>query len=96
LLGRVINADYVAQLKSYESLPEGKAKQAAAKQLDGMLDRVIDNYARAAALATGRAEYQTLLQQVIPDLTTYYKQRNNGSIMGLPQLINRYKTESRK
>ena len=96
LLGRVINADYVAQLKSYESLPEGKAKQAAAKQLDGMLDRVVDNYARAAALATGRAEYQTLLQQVIPDLTTYYKQRNNGSIKGLQQLINRYKTESRK
>jgi tetratricopeptide (TPR) repeat protein len=91
LLGRVINADYVAQLKAYDSLPEGKAKQDAATELNSMLDRVIDNYARAAALATGRAEYQTLLQQVIPDLTTYYKQRNDGSINGLQQLINRYK-----
>ena len=91
LLGRVINADYVAQLKTYDSLAEGKGKQETARQLDSLLDRVIETYARAAALATGRAEYQTLLQQVIPDLTTYYKQRNEGSIKGLQQLINRYK-----
>lgn len=91
LLGRVINADYVAQLNTYESMPDGKAKQETSKQLDSMLDSVIDNYARATALATGRAEYQTLLRQVIPDLTAYYKQRNDGSIKGLQQLINRYK-----
>ena len=92
LLGRVINADYVAQLSTYESMPAGKAKQETSRQLNSILDRVIDNYARAAALATGRAEYQTLLQQVIPDLTTYYKQRNDGSIKGLRQLIDRYKS----
>ena len=91
LLGRVINADYVAQLKAHESMPEGRAKQEAAKQLDSVLDEVIDNYAHAAALATGRAEYQTLLQQVIPDLTTYYKQRHAGTIKGLQELIDRYK-----
>jgi hypothetical protein len=72
-------------------MPDGKPKHDAAKQLDLVLDKVIDNYARAAALATGRAEYQMLLRQVIPDLTTYYKQRNDGSIKGLQQLINRYK-----
>ena len=91
LLARVINVDYVAQLNAYESMPNGKAKQDAAKQLESVLDKVIDNYARAAALATGRIEYQLLLRQVIPDLTTYYKQRNDGSIKGLQQLINRYK-----
>jgi hypothetical protein len=91
LLGRVINVDYVTQLSAYESMPEGKAKQDASKQLDTVLDKVIDNYARAAALATGRTEYQILLRQVIPDLTAYYKQRNDGSIKGLQQLINRYK-----
>ena len=94
LLGRVMNADYVAQLKTVESMAEGKAKQEAAKQLNDVLDKVIDNYAHAAALATGRAEFQTLLQQVIPDLTTYYKQRNDGSIKGLQQLINRYRPRS--
>lgn len=78
LLGRVINADYVALVNANQ-------------KSEAMLDLVIDNYARAVALATGRAEYQRLLQQVIPDLTIYYKQRHKGSIKGLQQLINRYK-----
>jgi len=77
LLGRVINADYVLQVSESKSDPI-------------LLDSIIDAYARAAALATGRPEYQTLLQQVIPDLTTYYKQRH-GSIKGLQQLINKYR-----
>jgi hypothetical protein len=91
LLGRVINVDYLTQLSTYESMPDGKAKQDVAKQLNSILDTVIDNYAHAAGLAVGRAEYQTLLRQVLPDLTTYYKQRNDGSIKGLQQLIDRYK-----
>lgn len=91
LLGRVINVDYLTQLSAYESMSEGKAKQDASKQLEVVLDKMIDYYARAAALATGRTEYQMLLRQVIPDLTTYYKQRNDGSIKGLQQLIDRYK-----
>jgi hypothetical protein len=90
LLGRVINADYLAQLKSYEEMPEGKAKQDAMKKLEVVLDAVIEAYARAAGLATGRAEYQALLQQLIPDLTTYYKYRYK-STKGLPQLINQYR-----
>jgi tetratricopeptide (TPR) repeat protein len=91
LLARVINADYLVQLDAYEAMPEGKAKQDAKRTLEGVLDSVIDTYARAAGLATGRVEYQALMQQVIPDLTAYYKQRNNQSIKGLQQLINRYR-----
>ena len=91
LLARVMNADYLSQRDAYEAMPEGSAKQEALKTLETLLDSMIDIYARAAGLATGRAEYQTLLQQVIPDLTTYYKYRNNQSIKGLPQLINRYR-----
>ena len=90
LLGRVINGDYLAQMKSYEEMTEGKPKQDALKKLEGVLDTVIDSYARAAGLATGRVEYQQLLQQVILDLTTSYKQRYN-STKGLPQLINQYR-----
>jgi len=90
LLGRVINGDYLAQMKSYEEMAEGKPKQDALKKIEGVLDAVIDAYARAAGLATGRAEYQPLLQQVILDLTAYYQQRHN-STKGLPQLINQYR-----
>jgi len=93
LLGRVINADYAAQMKSYEEMPEGKPKEDALKKLEPVLDSVIDAYARAAGLATGRAEYQTLLQQVILDLTTCYKYRYK-STKGLPQLINQYRPKS--
>lgn len=90
LLGRVINVDYIAQLKAYEATLESRAKEDARKKLETVLDEMIDAYARAAGLAIGRPEYQTLLQQVIPDLTTYYKYRHN-STRGLAQLINQYK-----
>ncbi len=91
LLARLINADYQVQMDAYEAMPEGKPKQDEKKKLETVLDLMIDTYARAAGLATGRVEYQTLLQQVIPDLTTYYKYRHNQSIKGLQQLINRYR-----
>ena len=91
LLGRLINADYVSQTKDYEAMPEGNAKQEALKNLEAVVDSMIEAYAGAAALATGRPEYQMLLQQVIPDLTVYYKYRHNQSTKGLQELINRYK-----
>ena len=91
LLARVMNADYLLQMDAYEVMPDGKSKLDAQKKLDVLLDSMIETYARAAGLATGRVEYQTLLQQVIPDLTIYYKRRNNDSIKGLQQLINRYR-----
>jgi tetratricopeptide (TPR) repeat protein len=91
LLARVMNADYLLQMDAYEVMPDGKAKQDTQKNLDALLDSMIETYARAAGLATGRVEYQTLLTQVIPDLTIYYKRRNNQSIKGLQQLINRYR-----
>src|SRR5215213_2449017 len=91
LLARIMNADYVSQMDAYEAMPEGQPKQDAQKTLEALLDSMIETYARAAGLATGRGEYQTLLQQVIPDLTTYYKHRHNQSIKGLQQLINRYR-----
>ena len=90
LLGRLINVDYLAQTKSYDEMPEGKPKQEALKKLETVLDSVIDAYARAAGLATGRAEYQMLLQQVVLDLTTYYQYRYK-STKGLPELINQYR-----
>lgn len=91
LLGRVIHADYVKQTEANEALPDGKQKQETKKKLDALLDTIIDAYARAAGLSIGRPEYQQLMQQVIPDLTNYYKYRNNQSTKGLQQLINKYR-----
>ena len=91
LLGRVNHAEYVKQNDAYEKMPDGREKQETRKKLDAQLDTIIDAYARAAGLAMGRQEYQPLMQQVIPDLTNYYKYRNNQSTKGLQQLINKYR-----
>ena len=91
LLGRVINVDYLTQKDAYEAMKDAKSKQESQKKLDALLDSMIDAYARAVGLATGRVEYQSLLQSVVPDLTAYYKARHNQSIKGLQELINRYR-----
>lgn len=93
LLGRLANNEYEKALTVFESMPEGQAKQDEKKKLDELMDEIIDMYARAAGLATGKVEHQTLLQQVIPDLTNYYKHRNNQSTAGLKQLINKYRAQ---
>ena len=92
LLARVINADYLVQKEAYEAMKDLKSKQEAQKKVEDLLDSMIEAYARAVALATGRVEYQSLLQSVIPDLTVHYKARHNQSIKGLQELINRYRT----
>jgi tetratricopeptide (TPR) repeat protein len=92
LLARVINVDYLTQKDAYEAMKDAKSKQEAQTKLEALLDSMIDAYARAVGLATGRVEYQSLLQSVIPDLTIYYKTRHNQSIKGLQELINRYRT----
>ena len=91
LLGRVLNAEYEKSMKAFEAAPESEAKQEEKKKLELLLDEIIDNYARAAGLAAGKAEHQNLLQQVIPDLTRYYKYRHNQSTDGLKELINKYR-----
>jgi hypothetical protein len=91
LLGRVLNSEYEAQQTLYQSLPEGAGKQEALKKSEGLLDAIIEAYARATALAMGSPEYQSLIQQLVPDLTTYYKQRHNQSTAGLQELIKRYR-----
>jgi len=93
LLARVINVDYLTQKNAYEAMQDVKSKQEAQQNLEALLDSMIDAYARAVGLATGRVEYQSLLQSVIPDLTIYYKIRHNQSIKGLQELINRYRME---
>jgi tetratricopeptide (TPR) repeat protein len=90
-LGRLLNEEYEQMTTAYEAMPEGSAKQDERKRLNTLLDEIIDVYARAAGLATGKVEYQTLLQQLIPDLTRYYKYRNNQSIVGLRTLIEKYR-----
>lgn len=93
LLGFILNDEYTKQVPTFQALPPSPAKDAEKKRLEGLLDNIIDIYAHAAGLATGRPEYQALLQQIVPDLTGYYKYRHNQSTDGLQQLIDKYKAQ---
>jgi hypothetical protein len=63
------------------------------KKINGLVDQMIDAYARTAGLGVGRPEYQLLIQQVMHDLTGFYMYRNNQSTEGLQQLIDKYKRQ---
>jgi tetratricopeptide (TPR) repeat protein len=89
-LGRVLDEEYERQMVLYEAMPEGRSKENEKKRLDAMVDEMIDAYARAVGLATGKDEYQALLQQVVPNLTRYYRYRNQ-SVVGLRRLIEKYR-----
>jgi len=92
-LAYLLNDEYIQQATTFKSMPEGKQKEEMFKTLEGMLDSIIDSYAHAIGLATGKPEYQPLVQQLTPDLTSYYKFRHNQSAAGLQELIDKYKPQ---
>lgn len=91
LLGFLLNDEYTKSVPAFQAMPAGKPKDEEKTRLEGILDNIIDNYAHVAAIATGRPEYQELIKQVVPDLTSYYKYRHNNSTDGLQDLIDKYK-----
>jgi hypothetical protein len=95
ILAYLTNNEYVDLASSYKAMPEGKEKSEMLVKLEAMIDSIIDSYARVVALSTGKPEYQALLQQVMPDLTSYYKYRHK-SVEGLQQLIDKYKPQPAK
>ena len=87
LIGDIKNKEYQTLAQQYKSAPSDELlKQATAK-----LDEIIDVYARVIALSAGNEQYKTLHDQVMQDLTSYYKYRHNNSTDGLQQLIDKQK-----
>lgn len=85
-----IASEYEPQAKEYnekfsgkELTPEAEAMSAKVKSI---ADRVIDAYARAAALLT-KPEQQESRKQVMTELSDLYKTFNNNSDVGLNELI---------
>ena len=90
LLARILDDDYSKLRLAYEAAADAAVKGELKVKLDASLDELIETYARAAGLATGRIQYVVLLQQLIPDLTRHYKARHNDTA-GLQQLIEKYR-----
>lgn len=90
LLGGITNNDYQTLALNLRSMPDSKSKDDLLQRANLILDKVIEQYARAVALATGKPQYQTLHDQVLQDLTTYYKYRHKNSDEGLQKYIDGY------
>lgn len=73
-------ADYKTK---YEGKDETDESRAAYETLMQSLDRVIDAFARAAALSKDAAQKKALMDQ----LTAFYKSRNNNSDAGLNEFV---------
>jgi hypothetical protein len=91
IIGQMSEDDYTNLVNQYKLTSAGPARDAAFKKAQDQLDKVIDLYAHAVALAEGHPEYDSLRTQLMPPLTDYYKFRHNNSDAGLQQLIDKYK-----
>jgi tetratricopeptide (TPR) repeat protein len=95
LLGDIMNSEYQQQAKRANSMPEGPPRVEAIQKANESLDQVIDVFAHAVGLMEGKPQFQVPHDQMLQDLTAYYKYRHNKSTEGLQQLIDKYKAPSK-
>ena len=79
-----LSADYKARFEGKDESPESKL---ALENINQVIDRIIDAYARAVALSGSEAAYQANKKAWMDTLTTWYKYRHNQSDVGLTDLI---------
>jgi hypothetical protein len=79
-----LSADYEAKFKDKPESPEQKLALA---NIEQVIDRMIDAYARAVALAGTNAQYAANKKDWLDALTTWYKFRHNQSDAGLNDMI---------
>lgn len=76
----------VAAYKPFEGQPETPEGKVALAKLNQSFDRIIDAYARAAALYT-KPEQKAYRDSLMATLTDLYKQRHDGSDAGLTEFV---------
>jgi hypothetical protein len=74
--------------KRFANQPETPESKAAIESINKVVDRIIDAYARAVALAGTNPQHQAAKTQSMTQLTNFYKFRNNSSDVGLNEFIN--------
>ena len=79
-----LSTDYSKRFANQPETPESKL---ALENLNKVIDRIIDAYARAVALAGSDPKHQASKAEWMKQLTTFYKFRHNNSDAGLNELI---------
>ncbi len=91
IAGAYENGPYAKLSAEYKTNHEGKDESPESKlalaNINQIVDRIIDAYARAVALAGSDAQYQASKTAWLEGLTTWYKYRNNQSDVGLTEMI---------
>lgn len=79
-----LSADYGKRFANQPETPESKA---ALETLNKVIDRIVDAYARAVALAGNEQQYQAGKAEWMRQLTNFYKFRHENSDAGLNEFI---------
>ncbi len=79
-----LSADYKTRFAGKDETPEGKL---ALENVNQVVDRMIDAYARAVALAGTDAKYQAQKKDWLDAASAWYKYRHNQSDAGLNEMI---------
>jgi hypothetical protein len=79
-----LSADYKARFEGKDESPESKL---ALENINQVVDRMIDAYARAVALAANDPKNQAKKAEWLQGLTTWYKFRHDQSDTGLNEMI---------
>jgi len=73
--------------KRFANQPESPESKAALENINKIVDKMIDAYARAVALAGNEPQQQTAKTQWMTQLTNFYKFRHENSDAGLTEYI---------
>lgn len=92
LMANLVYDEYELTAKQ-SRVATGAEQEALREKATQQLDRVIEAYAQAIAVAEGNPQYQQAVASLRENLTTYYKFRHNNSTDGLQQLIDKYKKQ---
>jgi tetratricopeptide (TPR) repeat protein len=79
-----LSAEYKEKFEKKDETPESKL---ALENINQVIDRMVDAYARAVALAGTDPKYQANKKDWMEGLSTWYKYRHSGAETGLPEMI---------
>lgn len=79
-----LSADYKAKFEGKDETPESKL---ALENINQVVDRMIDAYARAVALAGNDPANQAAKKEWMDSLSTWYKYRHNQTDAGMNELL---------
>lgn len=79
-----LSADYKTRFEGKDESPESKL---ALENINQVVDRMVDAYARAVSLSGNNPQFQAKKPEWMENLTTWYKYRHNNSDAGLTEMI---------